>query len=158
MSDAEITPNELAAYEREQEAHAREVEEEAFQEAVPPSVEVWNGLKSDVGFDLRDIDTTLPPEWVPGAQGFVRPRERALWNAKQGEGKTQAALHLAAQVTGAGGRVMYVDVENDKAEMAKRMQPIMDAFGNWSRFSYLPTSRSPPSTRTRTWPECGRSR
>jgi hypothetical protein len=134
----EITPKEIEQYDREQEDTFKEVEDEALGHAEYPSVEVWETLRSGTGFDLRDVDTTLPTEWVPGAEGIVRPRERALWNAKQGEGKTQAALHLAAQVTAAGGRVMYLDVENDRVEMAARMQPIMDSFGDWGRLSYLP--------------------
>ena len=121
------------------EEEAREAYEEAFQPADLPLVETWKSVQDTMGFDLRGVDTSLPPEWVPGAEGIIRKRERALWNAKQGNGKTQAALHLAAQVTAEGGRVLYLDVENDRVEMARRMQPIMDGLnGSWERLAYLP--------------------
>jgi hypothetical protein len=81
------------------------------------------------GFDLLSADTSQPIPWVPGAELIIRAGERQSWVASYGEGKTQAALHLAAQVAEAGGRVVYVDVENDAREMAERLQPIVDSWG-----------------------------
>jgi AAA domain len=86
----------------------------------------WQATK---GADLMDVDTTLPVRWVPGAQRIIRAGERQSWLASEGEGKTQAAVHLAVQVVAAGGRVVYIDVENDRLEMAERAQPIADALG-----------------------------
>lgn len=86
----------------------------------------WQATK---GADLMDVDTTLPVRWVPGAERIIRAGERQSWLASEGEGKTQAAVHLAVQVVAAGGRVVYVDVENDRLEMAERAQPIAAALG-----------------------------
>ncbi len=86
----------------------------------------WQATK---GADLMDVDTTLPVRWVPGAERIIRAGERQSWLASEGEGKTQAAVHLAVQVVAAGGRVVYVDVENDRLEMAERAQPIAAVLG-----------------------------
>ncbi|HTZ87896.1 MAG TPA: AAA family ATPase, partial [Solirubrobacteraceae bacterium] len=102
----------------------------------------WEQLRDDLGFDLLSLDTSRPTEWVPGAERIVRARERQMWAARQGEGKTQAALHLAVQVCEAGGRVMYIDVENDATEMAARIQAISASLAAdeavAERLSYLP--------------------
>jgi hypothetical protein len=88
------------------------------------AAEVWPKWQEQAT-DLMGVDTTLPVRWVPGAEKIIRRGERQLWAAQQGEGKTQAALHLAVQVCEAGGYVAYVDVENDSQEMAERLQPIV---------------------------------
>jgi hypothetical protein len=88
------------------------------------AAEVWPKWQEQAT-DLMGVDTTLPVQWVPGAEKIIRRGERQLWAAQQGEGKTQAALHLAVQVCEAGGYVAYVDVENDSQEMAERLQPIV---------------------------------
>ncbi|HXP37478.1 MAG TPA: AAA family ATPase [Solirubrobacteraceae bacterium] len=107
-----------------------------------PKIEVWNQFRQAGGTDLLAIDTSKPIEWVKGAERIIRSRERQSWIASQGEGKTQAAIHLAVQVCAAGGRVIYVDVENDPTEMASRFQSVVASLGAESdvreRFSYLP--------------------
>jgi hypothetical protein len=95
------------------------------------------------GLDLLGrIDPERPIPWIPGAERIIKRGERQTWVANFGEGKTQAAVMLAAQVCEAGGRVAYVDVENDEEEMAERFQPIFDAWGAWDawrlRGTYLP--------------------
>jgi hypothetical protein len=86
----------------------------------------WQAAK---GADLMEVDTDVETRWVPGAERIIRAGERQSWLASEGEGKTQAAMHLAVQVCAAGGRVVYVDVENDRLEMAERAQPIARALG-----------------------------
>ena len=88
------------------------------------AIEVWPKWQGQ-GFDLMAVDTSAPVRWVPGAERIIRRGERQSWVASQGEGKTQAMLHLAAQVCDAGGYVAYVDHENDAHEMAGRLQPIV---------------------------------
>jgi AAA domain len=88
------------------------------------ALDVWPKWREQAA-DLMGVDTTLPVRWVPGAERIIRRGERQMWVAKQGEGKTQVALHLTAQVCEAGGYVAYVDVENDPQEMAERLQPIV---------------------------------
>lgn len=96
----------------------------------------------DGGYNIMGVDTSGPVVWVPGAERIIRRGERQCWVAREGGGKTQAALHLAAQVCEAGGRVIYVDVENDRQEMAERVQPIAEAWGATAavneRLAYLP--------------------
>jgi AAA domain len=142
---AEVEAAEQAEREAEQEELDRQLDE--LQEHEPNLDELnreewlasWRDLRAQLGCDLSAIDTTKPVEWVPGAEGIIRRRERQSWVAKENEGKTQAALHLSAQITAAGGRVMYLDVENDKDEMAARAQPIFAGVGgDWSRLAYLP--------------------
>jgi hypothetical protein len=82
----------------------------------------WRDLREAGGFDLLAVDTTKPTEWVPAGERIIRQREQQSWIAEEGAGKTQAALHLAAQVCDAGRRVIYVDVENDPDEMASRFE------------------------------------
>jgi KaiC/GvpD/RAD55 family RecA-like ATPase len=98
--------------------------------------------RANGGFDLLTADTSRPIPWVPGADGIIRKGERQSWVANFGEGKTQAAVLLSVQVAAAGGRVVYVDVENDKLEMAERFQPVFDAWDAreaWERRgTYLP--------------------
>jgi hypothetical protein len=98
--------------------------------------------KAQGGFDLLTADTSRPIPWVPGADGIIRKGERQSWVANFGEGKTQAAVLLSVQVCEAGGRVVYVDVENDRLEMAERFQPVFDAWDAreaWGqRGTYLP--------------------
>jgi hypothetical protein len=99
--------------------------------------------KASGGLDLLTrIDPDRPIPWVPGAERIIKRGERQTWVANYGEGKTQAAVLLAVQVAAAGGRVAYVDVENDEEEMAERFQPIFDAWDAWDawrlRGTYLP--------------------
>jgi hypothetical protein len=139
--DLEITPEELAAHEAEQREH-EEAEERELLDAggLTPEMEAsLDALESfrDFGLDLQAVDTDSPIRWLPGAEGIMRRAERASWVAKQGEGKTQAAVQFAAQVCEAGGRVMYLDVENDEREMAERFKSLgMDADA-WSRLVYI---------------------
>ncbi len=91
-----------------------------------PVLREWQATK---GADLMEVDTAQEVKWVPGADRIIRAGERQSWLAAEGEGKTQAAVHLAVQVVAAGGRVVYVDVENDRLEMAERAQPIAKALG-----------------------------
>jgi hypothetical protein len=95
----------------------------------------------DHGFDLLSVQPGAA-KWVPGAKRIIKRGERQSWVAREGEGKTQAAMHLAAQVCEAGGRVMYVDVENDRQEMGERLIPIARAWGAedavMERLVYLP--------------------
>lgn len=117
---------------------------EDFDPAEAARVAGWVEFRDAGGADLLAVDTTRPIEWVPGAEQIIRQRERQSWIASQGEGKTQAALHLAVQVCEAGGRVIYVDVENDAVEMAGRLQSIVASYGEDAReavkdrFAYLP--------------------
>ena len=81
----------------------------------------------DQGFDLLAVQPGAV-SWVPGATRIIKRGEKQSWVAREGEGKTHAAMHLAAQVCEAGGRVMYIDVENDRQEMGERLLPIVDAW------------------------------
>jgi hypothetical protein len=86
----------------------------------------------DTGFDLMSVDTTAPFLWVPGAKRIIKQGEKQSWVAREGEGKTHAAMHLVAQVCSAvptPGLVVYIDVENDGREMAERLLPILDSWG-----------------------------
>ncbi len=74
--------------------------------------------------DLLSVDTSGEIEWVPGAERIIRKGERQTWVANYGGGKTQAAVQFTVQVCKAGGRVVYVDVENDGREMAERLKPV----------------------------------
>jgi AAA domain len=144
MSDVEITPEELAAYDLQIKEDEDAESALAFEDGGKPSVWVssWYDFREALGTDLMALDTSKKVQWVPGAEKIIRARERQMWMAKQGEGKTQAALHLAAQVCEAGGRVMYVDVENDAEEMALRMQTIAASLEAADpiaeRYAYLP--------------------
>jgi hypothetical protein len=113
---------------------------EAIQEA--DELAALAPLREWSDFDLLTADTTQPVRWVPGAERIIRAGERQSWIAREGEGKTQAAVLLAVQVASAGGRVAYVDVENDKLEMAERFQPVFDAWDareGWRRNGvYIP--------------------
>jgi hypothetical protein len=90
--------------------------------------ERWEPLV-EVGHSLLDEDTDSPIEWVPGAEGIIRKRERQAWVANYGQGKTQALSHFIVQVCEAGGRVIHIDAENDRREMAERIKPIAEAWG-----------------------------
>jgi hypothetical protein len=82
-----------------------------------------------VGESILDVDTDSPVEWVPGAKGIIRRAERQSWVANYGQGKTQALSHFIVQVCEAGGRVIHIDAENDRREMAERIKPIAEAWG-----------------------------
>jgi hypothetical protein len=139
--DIDVTVRELEAafaHDPEREAHdtalARLDEDERLSVAGAPvdedeAIVVLREWQATKGADLMDVDTTLPVRWVPGAERIIRAGERQSWLAAEGEGKTQAAVHLAVQVVAAGGRVVYIDVENDRLEMAERAQPIAKALG-----------------------------
>lgn len=90
--------------------------------------ERWDPLVT-AGESLLDVDTESDIEWVPGAEGIIRKAERQTWVANYGQGKTQALSHLIVQVCGAGGRIIHIDAENDKREMAERIKPIAEAWG-----------------------------
>jgi AAA domain len=111
--------------------------------------EIWGAWPAT---DLFDVDTSSDIEWVPGAERIIRKGERQMWFASEGNGKTQAALHLVAQVCEAGGNVAYVDVENDGREMAERLKPIAAAFGATETVQehllYLPDLPLPPLVQT----------
>jgi AAA domain len=74
--------------------------------------------------DLGDVDPK-PLAWSPGAEGLLRPTVRTTWFGSRGEGKSLAALVLAEQVTAAGGRVLYVDLENGRRRTAGRVRTIL---------------------------------
>ena len=96
----------------------------------------WEDFK---GFDLSSVDISRPIRWVPGAEEIIRRGERQTWGAAEGEGKTESAVILAGQTTAAGARVLYLDCENDKIEMAGRFQPVFEALGGkWDKLKYLP--------------------
>jgi hypothetical protein len=159
MTDtSSITPEEVAANEAEQErAYEAEQEQEAAETHIPADEvalllkeerrkEVWSKW-SPQAVNLLALDTTQPVQWVPGADRIIRRGERQMWYAGEGQGKTQAAMHLIAQVCEAGGCVAYVDVENDEQEMAERLQPIVAAFDATDavaeRLLYMPGLRLP---------------
>jgi KaiC/GvpD/RAD55 family RecA-like ATPase len=93
--------------------------------------------------DLLGVDTSGEIEWVPGADRIIRKGERQTWVANYGGGKTQAAVQFTVQVCQAGGRVVYVDVENDRREMAERLKPVVGQWGAEQavrdRLIYLPS-------------------
>jgi DNA-binding transcriptional ArsR family regulator len=89
--------------------------------------ERWDPLV-EAGSSLLDVDIDSPVEWVPGAEGIIRKAERQSWVANFGQGKTQALSHFIVQVCEAGGRVIHIDAENDKREMAERIKPIAEAW------------------------------
>ncbi len=89
--------------------------------------ERWDPLVA-AGESLLDVDTESDIEWVPGAEGIIRKAERQTWVANYGQGKTQALSHLIVQVCEAGGRIIHIDAENDKREMAERIKPIAEAW------------------------------
>jgi KaiC/GvpD/RAD55 family RecA-like ATPase len=92
--------------------------------------------------DLLGVDTSGEIEWVPGAERIIRKGERQTWVANYGGGKTQAAVQFAVQVCAAGGRVVYIDVENDTREMAERLKPVVSQWDAQEavrgRLIYLP--------------------
>jgi hypothetical protein len=90
--------------------------------------EHWDPLVN-AGSSILDVDTDSAVDWVPGAVGIIRKRERQAWVANFGQGKTQALSHFIVQVIEAGGRVIHIDAENDKREMAERIKPIAEAWG-----------------------------
>ncbi|MGH2879595.1 MAG: AAA family ATPase [Solirubrobacteraceae bacterium] len=136
--DIDITPEEQAAWEEDQLLAAAD-------EMKQRRRDIWDAWPAA---DLFGVDTTTPVEWVPGAERIIRKGERQMWFASEGNGKTQAALHLVAQVCKDGGCVAYVDVENDAREMAERLQPIAAAFGATDavreKLLYLPDLPLPP--------------
>lgn len=148
----EHTPEEVAAVEDAEALAEALAEREAEQwDGLDPKqilrekrIAVWESVRDAGGADLLAVDTSKPTEWVPGAERIIRARERQSWIAKEGEGKTQAAVHLAVQVVEDGGRVIYVDVENDPDEMAGRLQAIVESLGDEARqavaerLAYLP--------------------
>ncbi len=89
----------------------------------------WTGYLAG-SRELLDEDTTSPIAWVPGCERIIRRGERQSWIAGYGEGKTMAAIMLAAQVCQDGGHVVYLDVENDPREMAERLKPVVASFGD----------------------------
>jgi hypothetical protein len=123
------TAEELAEHERLQQ-QAWSEEDAVDQVPAPTPAELaWEDFR-DNGVDLLSVDTSSPVEWVPGAEGIIRKGERQSWVANYGEGKTQAAVQFAAQVCKAGGRVIYIDVENDTREMAERLKPVIESLGD----------------------------
>jgi hypothetical protein len=46
-----------------------------------------------------------------GGERIIKKRERQAWVAREGKGKTEAAVLFGGQVWEAGGRVRYLAVE-----------------------------------------------
>jgi AAA domain len=75
--------------------------------------------------DLTAIDVRQAPPWTPGAELLFRPEMRSIWFAPRGQGKSLAAFIVAVQVIEAGGRVVYVDLENGARRQAGRLAAIL---------------------------------
>jgi hypothetical protein len=73
---------------------------------------------------LSKVDTSKPRPWTRGMPGYMRPG-RALWFGPRGCGKSLAALTACVDVVAAGGRAVYIDVENGAPRMAERMECIL---------------------------------
>src|SRR5271165_1126996 len=117
--ETETGPDELRDYQE----HAQATDAAWHQEDADAK---WRDVRDFLGTDLLDMDTSQPHKWVPGAEWLLLRGVRATLVAKQGEGKTQATLHLVVQVCEANGRVILMDVENDRMQMARRLQHIIN--------------------------------
>jgi hypothetical protein len=73
---------------------------------------------------LHSFNTSAPRPWSRGMPGYMRPG-RAMWFGPRGCGKTDAALTAAVDVVAAGGRAMYIDMENGAPRMAERLDCIL---------------------------------
>jgi hypothetical protein len=74
--------------------------------------------------NLSKVDTSKPRPWTRGMPGYMRPG-RAMWFGPRGCGKTDAALTACVDVVAAGGRAVYIDVENGAPRMAERRECIL---------------------------------
>lgn len=74
--------------------------------------------------NLSKVDTSKPRPWTVGMPGYMRPG-RAMWFGPRGCGKTDAALTACVDVVAAGGRTVYIDVENGAPRMAERRECIL---------------------------------